>query len=370
MFYNTFVYYHNMLLRIHPEVVEKVAETPDDRDRLRREAATLRAVAHPGVVRLVSASDDRLTLDRISGSAVSDSPAGRCDEVAAWGAALCTTVSDLHDIGCAHTAISGDHVILDGDGRPVLCGFGSARWARDQSEWSTLALADRNAVVSMLTEHLGDFYSKTPGALHLPSRQLNRLLKSRQRRRFRRSNTDLRSLARTLAALNSATAERIAGQPRSMPSKTRPQMVPPSRRIGAVAVALAVTLALGIGLFASTPARRASNRSEARQILTVVGPSGLVRLITSWSGPVSVLVGRWDCHYATAAVLQADTGQVWVFSGWPPPAHSEVGHLVARVAGAVSLSSVPRPLGCDTLMVETRSGSSIAATTATTATTR
>ena len=351
-----------MLMRIHPEVVEKIAETSEDRDRLRREAATLRAVAHPGVVRLVSASDDHLTLDRIIGSALSESRGKACDDVAAWGAALCTTVSDLHDIGCAHTAISGDHVILDGVGHPVLCGFGSARWASDQSEWSRLALVDRNAVVSILAEHLGDFDSKAPGALHLPPRQLNRLLKSRQRWRLRRSDTDLRSLARTLAALSGATAERVSGRSRSTPSKTRLRMVPPSRRIEAVAAALAVASVLGIGLLATSSARRGPNRSRSWQTVIVVGPSGPVRLVTSWSGPVSVLVGRWNCHYATPAVLQADTGQVWVFSGWPPPTQSEVGHLVARVAGAVSLSRLPRPLGCDNLMVETRSGSSAVAT--------
>ncbi len=356
-----------MLLCIHPEVVEKIAETPEDRDRLRREAATLRAVAHPGVVRLVSASDDQLTLDRIIGSALSDSPGESCNDVAAWGAALCTTVSDLHDIGCAHTAISADHVILDGVGHPVLCGFGSARWASDQSEWSRLALDDRNAVVSMLAEHLGEFASKAPGVLHPPARQMNCLLNRRRRRLFRRRDTDLRSLARTLAALSDATAERTAGLPRPRPSKTRLRIAPPSRRVGAVAAAVAAASVLCIGLLVASPARRGPNRSQSGQTLTVVGPSGPVRLVTRWSGPVTVLVGRWNCHYPTAAVLQADSGQVWVFSGWPLPTQSEVGHLVARVAGAVSLSSVPRPLGCDTLMVETRSGTSIAATTAATA---
>ena len=352
-----------MLLRIHPGVVEKVAETAEDLDRLRREAATLRAVAHPGVVRLVSAADDRLMLDRIVGSAVSDSPTGSYAVVAAWGAALCTTVSDLHDIGCAHTAISGDHVILDDGGHPVLCGFGSARWASDPSEWSTLAVADRNAVVSMVAEHLGDFDSKSPGTRHPPARQLNRLLTSRQCRRFRRSDTDLRSLARALAALSEATAERVSGRPRSTSSTKKPRMALPARRVLAavVAVAVAVTFALGIGVLVGTLGGR-SNESQPGQTLIVVGPSGPVQLVSNSSGPVSVLAGRWDCRDTNPAVLQIDTGRVWVFSGWPPPGQRDVGRLVARVAGAVGLWSAPRPFGCDNLMVAIRGGKSVAVT--------
>ncbi len=42
-------------------------------------------------------------------------------------AALAQTVADLHDLGVVHGRIGADRVIIGADGRPVLCGFASAR---------------------------------------------------------------------------------------------------------------------------------------------------------------------------------------------------------------------------------------------------
>src|SRR5262249_5964756 len=47
-------------------------------------------------------------------------------KLAGLGAALASTVADLHDRALAHTRITLDHALLDGLGRLVLTGFAEA----------------------------------------------------------------------------------------------------------------------------------------------------------------------------------------------------------------------------------------------------
>jgi hypothetical protein len=46
------------------------------------------------------------------------------EEVAGVAAAVASTLADLHGMGLVHGAVSPGHVVLDRDGRPVLCGLG------------------------------------------------------------------------------------------------------------------------------------------------------------------------------------------------------------------------------------------------------
>ena len=48
------------------------------------------------------------------------------EEVAGVAEALAATLADLHDMGIVHGAVTPEHVLVGPDGRPVLCGFGSA----------------------------------------------------------------------------------------------------------------------------------------------------------------------------------------------------------------------------------------------------
>lgn len=119
-------------------VAVKHARDAEDADRLRREADLLEVARHPGVVELVRLEDD----DRADGSgvrlvtiAVGNGPLDLMakppvPQVAAIVAAAATTLADLHLHGIVHGRIDGTHVLIDGDGRPVLCGFGHAA-ARD-----------------------------------------------------------------------------------------------------------------------------------------------------------------------------------------------------------------------------------------------
>ncbi|MGH9278752.1 MAG: hypothetical protein ACRD12_11710, partial [Acidimicrobiales bacterium] len=106
--------------------VVKTAETPDEAARLRREADLLDVAAHPGLVEVVDFADGSQPVLRTSyvGVSLAEGPPLEIDEVAGVAAAVASTLADLHDLGLVHAAVQPSHVLLDGDGRPVLCGLG------------------------------------------------------------------------------------------------------------------------------------------------------------------------------------------------------------------------------------------------------
>ena len=54
---------------------------------------------------------------------------------------LTTAVERLHRLGLAHGALRPEHVLLEADGRPVLCGFGAAHRSRDRDPDATALAA-------------------------------------------------------------------------------------------------------------------------------------------------------------------------------------------------------------------------------------
>jgi hypothetical protein len=98
-------------------VVRKEATSAAEAARLANEALVLRVARHPGVVRLLHFDGRVLETRWVDGpSAGSLTP---CQ-----GAALATTLADLHAIGVVHGAVEPSHVLVPADGKPVLCGFG------------------------------------------------------------------------------------------------------------------------------------------------------------------------------------------------------------------------------------------------------
>ena len=110
---------------------EKVAETPADDGLLHQEGWILGLAAHPGIVTVMATplpSDSPAILQT---RAVPGRPLAAMDElseseIAGLGAAVATTVADLHDVGITHRRLSADHIVVDTTGRPVLCGFSQA----------------------------------------------------------------------------------------------------------------------------------------------------------------------------------------------------------------------------------------------------
>ena len=108
-------------------ILEKQAETDDEAARLRREADLLDVAGHPGLVELVEFEDGpepRLRTGFLEGGPLSELGELELEEVAGVVAALASTIADLHVMGLVHGAVAPEHVVLDEDGRPVLCSLG------------------------------------------------------------------------------------------------------------------------------------------------------------------------------------------------------------------------------------------------------
>ena len=90
----------------------------------------LAAARHPGVVELVGVegSADRpvLMTTLVVGPTLATPIPLSAGEVADMVGGLASTLADLHEMGIVHGAVTAEHVIVGPDGRPVLCGFGSA----------------------------------------------------------------------------------------------------------------------------------------------------------------------------------------------------------------------------------------------------
>lgn len=109
-------------------VLAKVAGNHDEAARLSREAASLDAGRHPGVVDLVGVDGHGvgavLLTAHVDGATLSAVGLLPLEEGAGVLAAVATTLADLHELGLVHGAVCPEHVILGPGGRPVLCSLG------------------------------------------------------------------------------------------------------------------------------------------------------------------------------------------------------------------------------------------------------
>jgi hypothetical protein len=318
-------------------LVRKRAQNRAERDRLAGEAAILRAGAHPGVVQLLDTvgqgEPEALVLRYVAGATLCErSPMGAA-EIARLGAALATTLADLHDIGIAHLSLNPSHVLIDEGGRPILCGFGEAKRATRSGDVDVWRRHDLMAVAKLLLEVAGDL----PGP-----RAASALRSAAAGRRSRwRGVGDARSLARLLAATvpgeGSAGAARPVGARRR---RSRPLIV------GAAALS-AVAVCWGLLAHRSGVASAGGSLSPgAASPPTCPAEDAGCRPLTVRDGIVEgryrlrgaggeIVLGRWDCgRQSTPAVLDFKTGRVWLFDTWPAGEPS-----IARLAGTVSDAS-------------------------------
>lgn len=106
-------------------VAVKVASTDTEVARLHREAERLGRACHPGVVTLLglTTAADRAELRTRFGGEPLDRWRGSLACVAGLGAAVATTLADLHALGLVHGRIDASHIVVGADGRPRLCGL-------------------------------------------------------------------------------------------------------------------------------------------------------------------------------------------------------------------------------------------------------
>ena len=365
----------------------KRARTAEDRRRIAHEAAVLRQVAHPGIVQLLSTEGaepvETLVLRTVDGGDLTTLGPEPMPVIAGLGAAVATTVADLHALGYCHGGIEASHVLLDEAGRPVLCSLGRATATAPEADRQHHD--DLRALAVMLLQLI------PPGGSSRVSRML-RGLATPSRRRPRR---DAGWLARHLMSMvpdarlpgpdhagGPAPASGSAGDDRP----GRP--AGPLRRITAVPTGRLVGVGAGFCLLVasvavlvdrnatSAPSHRGPASDPSRAWASdpaavpcpivdhgcvpiplsagaVAGPAG--RYALGQPGDV-VVMGRWDCGpTAFPAVLRPGPGDVWTFDSWATSDDPVVGRLVGRVPSASSLRVLPGPSGCDALEVDRRS---------------
>lgn len=301
--------------------VTKCATTEADRARLAAEARALRNLAHPGVVRLIEVAGGdpptALVLERVGGGSLGRMLAAPTQEVVRFGASLATTVADLHDVGWIHGAIRAEHVLVDGRGRPVLCGFGSAAPSASSDRSRRRDVSD---LIRLMLELL-------------PPEIDAKLRRALADRRWRR-HSDARTLARRLLAQTETQRHR---------------RLAPSRYVAAAA--LTVAGAVSIPLWAGDHRSPTKCPAVDDGCAATWRPPSRYRL--AFNGPRVIVIGRWGCaEQAYPAVLALDSGAVWVFRRWPRAGHPSVATLVGQVDGARSLGVLPSS-GCDRITVYT-----------------
>lgn len=116
------------------KMLRDVAATPEDRARFTKEAQTLAALSHPGLVMVLDAGTytDRpyLVLELVDGPTLAECCRGVALEparVGALGAQLADALGYVHSQGVVHRDVKPANVLLGSDDRVRLTDFGIAR---------------------------------------------------------------------------------------------------------------------------------------------------------------------------------------------------------------------------------------------------
>jgi hypothetical protein len=342
----------------------KVADGPEASERRHAEAQILRYVAHPGVVQLlgegpVEPDGWELTLSRVDGGTLGEQQPWSSTEEAGFASALATTVADLHDLGVVHGQLTDDHVLVDPQGRPIICGFGSANRLPENAAGGQERARDVADLAEMISDRLGN-------ATPRPVRKLLDRARDPDTRRPVTARQLASVLERGVAGCRLPDMGARAPEPTAVErSQGHPEPgAPPRRRVMGIGLVMgAATVVAILATFhhqASTA--RSANVSPARCPAVDLGCRPLAPhngvVVTSTGhyrlggrGDVVVL-GRWTCQaQALPAELQLGSGRVWVFPTWATAGHPATARLVTTVSDARSLAVQPERSGCDQLDV-------------------
>ena len=170
-------------------------------DSLRREAALLADLAHPGIVRFVALTGEAGALRLLTRYAGRETLATwrprRADELARVFADLTEAVRYLHAQGVVHRSIRPAHVVIDAHRRPLLCGFSNAGGSGE---------------VDLATEQLVDVVAVGETLLHVLDGAEEGWPRSSRRRDDQRLLERLRAAAQAAADGRVPGAKALAGQ--------------------------------------------------------------------------------------------------------------------------------------------------------------
>jgi serine/threonine protein kinase len=366
-------------------VFEKRAVTTSERAALDRERSILSEAAHPGVVEVLASDGGEhpsaVAFRLVDGGDLTGLGRQPLEVVAGIGAALATTIADLHSIGVFHLAVRADHVLLDREGRPILCGFGSARRAltpREKAEYST---TDVRGLAALLLDLLPE------GSC----RRVRSLLRTAVAHRRRRS-VDARTLASRL--VNLVPGARLPADPEDTEGSASrsPDHATSWRRDGGVfspvrrprvrsslvaTFAAAIACVLGFGPAIDTrggqPVHSSVDRLDGLPCPAVDRGCRTYPLngepasfasdryqVTGLGAGALVVFGRWRCRGdGTPVAIDVATGDVWLFTTLPTPGGRDRALFLTRVPSPTSAVVVPSRSGCDSLLVTERRGRTV-----------
>jgi hypothetical protein len=361
----------------------KVGVDPRRDMELVREAAMLTVARHPGVVALLALMKGRDGLELITGWVGTRSLAESHLLAPADGArvvsAVAATVADLHRHGIVHGSIDPSHVLLDEEGRPLLCSFGNAALVATAAADGPRPSDDVAA--------LGELLIAVVGSPNDPELVPTRRFARRQEQHLHRSILTIADHARAhdraarpsaasfAAALADLAPTRRAPTPRADDGGLDAELdrlrataatVRARRRrwpyiTGAAAIAL---VAIGVvGVLSGVTPSRAETRDPAPP------PPALVVTTSTMPAPAPIVeidheryqvgtpgdkatVARWRCDDRPRVVLlRPATGELFLFDNAPEPGGDTAANPFTTVDHATSLAPVDPSDPCPTLVV-------------------
>lgn len=349
----------------------KTATTTNGRARLRREAEVLRRVAHPGVVSLVALTefDDRteLATARVAGTPLATAPTPSPAQAVTQAASVARTVADLHEVGIAHRRLTPDHVLVNTDGRPVLCGLADAGAGDPDADIRKLgtifellaesAAAPANGRESRLQRGLLALAEQARTAPNPPSAAvLAQLAGALEGRRRPAALPPLRLDRRKVAAIAAGVVGLGAGIAALVSVQTSDAAAPPLTTLPRTEATPAASTAPS----PATPRSASSDGGAEAERSTSGGvevEAGGARYAVGQAGD-HVVLGDWDCDgQPGAALLRPATGAVFVFDVLATPDQPISGRPLATVPDAVGLVTIDQTDGCTSLAVRLADGS-------------
>ncbi len=345
--------------------VKQSADHPDAEARLRTEAELLTRLDHPGVVQLVELDEGPpvrlLTAFVGPDSWARQAPAEPAAMIVGL-AKVASIVADLHDLGLAHGAIRAEHVLVGGDGRPVLCGLADASTdSEDALNDDCVALGEliRSLEAENPDAGLGELEAvarrlETGGGARAATHQLDALSGPGSvpaGPTSRRSHRNLALVALAVLAVTAAVALRMANSDQPAAGAGA---VPEAPVIDGAVPLLSVPPGPAPETIPPLPDPSAPSVGLDAPVLVHQGR----RYGVGAPGDLTV-IGDWTCAgLSTPALLRPSTGEVAVFASWPIPETAVDATFLVIVAGAESLE-VDSRTDCDLLRARTPTGSQI-----------
>ena len=357
------------------------AATPGACEQARRQIDILRRVAHPNIEELVNVRDegDAVSFETAEIDGAPFDSSAPLLEVIRSLTGIAAAVAYLHDHGVVHKALDAAHIIVRKRGGIVIHGFASASVSHDDGDKAEDVAAIGTLVASALPATIDPLRTRINGD-HDASivKAMRHVVAEVARPAAERPKAS--EIAQSLRAVTVGAplpTRRRRSHPNAKPA-TKPKSVQhkqPRRRFvltlsGVGIVALVVGAAVtGAGASGTSKAKPRCPDTGIGQSVDVDG-DGCIDIVNIGAGVVSVndqryalgtatdhiALGRWTCDaLTTPALLEAATGNVYVYDGWPVAGAEASPRLVATIAGAqdITASAVG---ACDMLQVRTADG--------------